>query len=325
MSHVALRVGVWLAIVGAVAGAGLYWASAGATMNDRQGALWEIVVPLAGAAAVLVVWGLVHRRRGREPRVEAVFDVTAPPSGHTPAEVGWLVSYGVTTPQHLAATLVSLYDRGIIAVTPETSIERRTVETDPALAPHEAQLLGWLFGDGTRTTVEDTAAAVKASPGSWQRFFDDFSQALDDSGAASGLVERAADTEEVLSVGLLSSSVIVAGAIGVARVSPVWLACSAAGALVLVFADTLARRSPQGAVLAARWQQFCRTLSTADSQTVADNAAYALALDAASAVPLTAEQRLLAEAVPRWENAYITAAAFLAGPTLAMPGRRRVH
>lgn len=323
MSHVALRVGVWLAIVGAVAGAGLYWAGTEAAMGDQQGAVWEVIVPLVVAAAVVVTWTLVHHLRGREPRVEPVREIPQPPSDHTPAEVGWLVGFGVTTPRHIAATLVSLQDRDVIGVAPDSGVLTRTENSEVALLPHERRVLAWLFENGVQTTVDVTAARIKTAPRSWQRFFEDFSHALDEHGAASGLVERAADTEEVLSVGLLSSSVIVAGAIGVARISPVWLTCTAAGALVLVFADTLARRSPQGAVLAARWQQFCRSLATADSDTVAANAAYALALNAASQLPLTPEQRLLADAAHRWENAYTTAAAFLAGPTLAIPHRRR--
>ena len=320
MNRTLLRVGIWLAIVGAVAGAGRHWSAA--TSNLLTGIFWEIVAPLIAALAVLVVWVLVHNQRGREPPVDGTADVATPPSAHRPAEVGWLVGYGVTTTQHLAATLVDLADRGVITANSATGGVTRTPSPDGEIAPHERIMLDWLFGESTHTTVEEASAAVRAAPRAWQRFFDDFSHALDDSGAASGLVERAADAEEVLSVGLLSASVIVAGAIGVARISPVWLVCTAAAALVLVFADTLARRSPHGAVLASQWQQFCRRMQHADAQTVAVHAAYALALEAAPAVPLTDEQRVLVEAVHRWDHDYVTAAAFLTGPTLALPRRR---
>lgn len=320
MNRTALRVGIWLAIVGAVAGAGRHWSAT--TDQLLSGILPEVVLPLVAAVAVVVVWLVVHSRRGREPRVETTADVVAPPSEHRPAEVGWLVGYGVTTTQHLAATLIDLADRDVIRVAAETGTLTRVSAVEAHLVPHEQLLLDWLFATSTHATVEETSAAVRAAPRSWQCLFDDFSQALDIDGAQSGLVERAADTEEVLSVGLLCASVIVAGAIGVARISPVWLACTAAAALVLVFADTLARRSPHGALLASQWQQFCRRMSDGDAEVVARHAAYALALEAVPSIPLTEGQRVLVEAVRRWDNDYVTAAAFLMGPTLALPRRR---
>lgn len=310
-----VRLAVCAMLIAAVGGTGAYWADARAEMVAGGAAtLPSVVVPLAVALAAAGAWLVVHRRRGREPSVEDVGAVHAPPSDHTPAEVGWLLRYGSTTIDDLAATLIDLVDDGHLTI--DLAAGTIAASGDAPAAPEQRVVVEWLRSGPP--TVAHRTARITANPGAWQQFWWRFCDTLSAAGRRDGLVERAAAAEEILSVGLLSSSVMVAGAVGMARGYPAWLACVAAGAVILVFADTLARRSLQGAQLAARWRAFCSHLSATPAARAA-HLAHAVALDVD--VALTAEQRFLVEVVTQWQRAYVTASAFLSGPTARLRAR----
>ena len=317
------RLLTWMGVVAGVGAAAAFWARHNAA-TDAGGPLVAAVVPVVTAVAVLLVWFAVHRRRGREPRVEALEPVAAPPTSHSPAAVGWLLRYGITTSDDVAATLLDLAARKAVALDTEHRRFRRVPDA-PLQHAGEGTLLAWLFpGEDHVVSVDQRSADITADPRSWQQFHAEFGRVVTEADRVEGLVERTAATEEVMSVGLLSATVIVGGAIGMARGHLLYLACIGAGAAVLVFADTLARRSQQGAVVAAQWRAFCQWLSAAPPEDVRRHLPHAAALGMIPRhVALTDEQRLVIEAVQQWERAYRTASAFLSGPTAVLRVRRR--
>ena len=119
--------------------------------------------------------------------------------------------------------------------------------------------------------------------------------------------------------------------IGMATGRPWYLALVAAGAVVMVFADTFARRSPTGADLAARWLRYRAHLADLALRARDPDAAAAL-LDALPWLPVLdledAAVGLGPDAAPlinaraavhAWHGAHIQATSFLHAP----PPRRR--
>lgn len=321
-SAVGVRILICLVVVVAAAGAGAYWAyQRGGMVASQADPILAVAIPAVVAAGVLALWSQLHRRRGREPAVAVPATVTRPPSDHPPAVVGWLLRFGTVVAEDVAATLIDLVRRDAVAVDAQRGmLGRRVTSPSSSLAAHEQVLLEWLFDvDMDGVPAEGRAAEITGNPRRWETLMDDFSAAVAGQGRSEGLVERTAAAEEVMSVGLLSSGVVVAGTVGMALGYPAWSLCIAAGAVVSVFADTLARRSPAGAELAARWRAYCGHLSSIPDA----RADYAVALDVETT--LTTEEAFLVAAVRRWRDAYVTASAFLKGPTVSLRTGRALH
>ena len=122
---------------------------------------WVYGFPLALLLGMAWLWWI----RGRDPRLGRSKVVQyQPPEGFTPAEVGTLMDQRVDV-RDITSTVIDLAVRGYLTMQPtQTSWLRRNDyrltlvkpwHTDPALAPHERELLEGLFGrEGGRTSVE---------------------------------------------------------------------------------------------------------------------------------------------------------------------------
>lgn len=270
-------------------------------------------LPVLVAVAFLSAWGVLHRRQGREPEATARGPVTARPTGHSPAEVGWLLRRGAVEDVDVVATVVDLHERGLLTV--DGPVWRLTDPTGPpaGVVAHEQVVLDWLFADGPSLDTHERAGRIREEPGTWRRFWRTFTGAVGQAGAGSGLVQTAVDAERVVGAGLVAASVVVAGVIGTARGQPLWLLCVAAGALAMVFTDTLARRSPEGADAAAAWTAFADHLR-ADWAAVDPVRGHALVLGVRGVDTLTV--RAVADTFAAYRELFVAATSYDPGPGL---------
>lgn len=298
----------------------------------------DVVLPVLLAVLFLGTWALAHARRGREPDVGGPLEQRVAPARTPPAELGWLLRFGAVTDADLAATLVDLHRRRHLHLDASgDAIHRVLPEPADPLRPADRVVRDWLLPAGVDSVrVGDVTAAIQAGPTRWQRMWQGFVDAVDAGGAVDGLIERRVGSEAVLALGLSSAAVLCAGVIGMATGRPWWLALVVAGAVVVVFADTFARRSPAGADLAARWLQYRVHLAgyaglqrdPDAAMAVADALPWLPALDlhdvAATAGPDAAPLEHALAAVKAWHGAYLHATSFLALPAARRtPARRR--
>lgn len=284
-------------------------------------------LPLLLAAAALLAWGVAQATHGAEHRVGSTAAPPARtdkrPSGHTPAEVGWLLRFGAVRVADVSATVIDLAGRGVCVLEEVGSGRQRLVRatTPPAeLRPHERTVLDWLFpiGHADLDLVARTAD-ISAQPDRWQRFWLRFKQQLTAQGQDRALVTRSVEAESVLGVGIAGALLLVLGVIGVAQGRPTWLACIVVGAFVMVVADTFAQRSPAGAELAARWRVFGCSVTPGDLAYALPAGRFDTVVAALSADPTTratADQALvIAAAVRGWHDAHVAATSLNAEPS----------
>jgi hypothetical protein len=133
--------------------------------------LWPLGLPLLVFALAFRTW----RRRGRDPRAQAIVVRYEPPDGMSPAELGTLVDNSADI-KDVTATLVDLAVRGYIGIEERTEktllvftstdyafhLLKSREEWD-ALAPHERKFLDALFSmAGTADAAWDVVKAAFA-------------------------------------------------------------------------------------------------------------------------------------------------------------------
>ena len=299
---------------------------------------WDVIGVVA-SLAVLAGWALLHRLRGREYPVPAGLHETEPPSSHTPAEVGWLLRFGEVRHSDLTATLIDLASRGyVIPFRREGRVVAGQGRPPHGLCPHEELVLDWLFADVRECDLDERNADIRREPEKWAAMWERFVDEVRSVGRSNALVERQADSGAVLALGFAGVVVVALGVAGLAASSTGWLACVVAGAAVLAGSTAFARRSPEGALLAARWEAFGRSLRGEAGGTLEtppdlgpQALAYALALhesDAAAAVldahqgsddgprwPTQLIDREIEALVNRWQVSYLAATSIKGEPS----------
>lgn len=289
-------------------------------------------IGLAAGLTVLADWALLHRLRGRQYPVPAVMGETSPPSDHTPAEVGWLLRFGVIRHGDLTATLIHLASRGyLIPYRRDDRLVLGPGRPPEGLHSHELLVFDWLFPGITRECdLEARNAEIRQAPERWAAMWETFVDEVRAVGRSSSLVEREAESPVVVGLGFAGLSVVALGVAGLAASYPGWIACILAGAFVLAASTAFARLSPEGALLAARWEAFGRSLAEAPDAGP-EALAYAVVLheqDAAAAVldahgaratptpwPTQLMDREVQVHVDRWRMSYLVATSVKGEPS----------
>lgn len=122
--------------------------------------LWPLALPLCVFALALRTW----RRRGRDPRAQAVVVTYEPPDGITPAEAGTLVDHKAEI-RDIVSTVTDLAVRGYVGIEERTEKkllglisstdyvfhQRRAPSEWSSLLAHEERFLQGLFGGVTES------------------------------------------------------------------------------------------------------------------------------------------------------------------------------
>lgn len=278
-------------------------------------------IGLAVGLLALLGWAISLRRARRStPEVEAGDSL---PSAHSPAEVGWLLRHGRVQPADLAATIVDLTARGfVVPFRREGGLVLGQGRPPVDLAPHEALVADWLFGDWARQAdLDEQRAAIRARPERWSDLWTGFVERVDAQGQADRLVERDVASSTVTTAAAVGLLLLVGGVIGTAHGHPGWLAPILAGALVLANATAFARRTPEGDALAAAWEAFGARLRTGDGVTP-HALAYAVTLDESPTLPADGDgwpAQLVHDEVEHhvlaWREAYLSATSVRGEPS----------
>lgn len=303
-----------------------------ASPPDQAAILPWSAIGLVAGVTVLAGWALLHRLRGRRYRVPAVMRETSPPSDHTPAEVGWLLRFGVIRHGDLTATLIHLASRGyLIPYRRDDRLVLGPGRPPEGLRSHELLVFDWLFPGITRECdLEARNAEIRQAPERWAAMWETFVDEVRAVGRSSSLVEREAESPAVVGLGFAGLAVVALGVAGLAASYPGWIACILAGAFVLAASTAFARLSPEGALLAARWEAFGRSLAEAPDAGP-EALAYAVVLheqDAAAAVldahgaratatpwPTQLMDREVQVHVDRWRMSYLVATSVKGEPS----------
>lgn len=274
---------------------------------------WDAVGVVVGLA-VLAGWALLQRLRGGEHPVPADLRETRPPSSHTPAEVGWLLRFGEVRHGDLTATLIDLASRGyVIPYRREGRVVAGHGRPRTGLCPHEELVLDWLFpGNVRECDLDERNADIRQEPDKWAALWEHFVDEVRAVGRSNSLVERSADSGAVLGLGFAGLVAVALGVAGVAASHTGWLACVVAGAVVLAGSTAFARRSPEGALLAARWEAFGRSLrgeAVGELDSPPDLGpqalAYAVALHESTAAAAVLDAHQTGDAGGRWPTQLI--------------------
>jgi hypothetical protein len=176
--------------------------------------------------------------------------------------VGWLLRFGDVRHGDLTATLIDLASRGyVIPFRREGRVVVGCGRPPEGLRPHERLVLDWLFPGSVRECdLVMRNVDIARQPDLWTAMWEHFVDEVRSIGRAGALVERQADSEVVLGLGFGGLVVVTLGVAGVAASYMGWLTCIVAGAVVVASCGAFARRSPEGALLAARWEAFGRSL-----------------------------------------------------------------
>lgn len=248
--------------------------------RSRVGATAMSAAAALVAVGLLAGWAALQRAFGREYPVEQPTYERDLPSGHSPAEVGWLLRFGEVQQQDVLATVLDLSRRGhfdmvdrdgttVLLATPGRGRSDR-------LRDYERDVLAWLFPEGrTEVPFSDRALdifrshlqldgagarAAAEDPTGFAGLFGRFVADVDAAGQADGLIERKAGAGPIVLLRFIGLGAVALGAIAMGLGALAAPALIASGALVTAFAGALTRRTREGARLAARWQAFARFL-----------------------------------------------------------------
>jgi uncharacterized protein (DUF983 family) len=220
-----------------------------------------------------------------------------------------MLRFGQVRDSDLTATVIDLAGRGyIIHQRRGTRLVAGRGRPADGVRPHEKLVLDWLFPGITRECdLEARNEEIQRNPGAWADMWDRFVDQVRSVGRSSGLVERGADAPAVLGLGFAGVVVIAVGVAGLAAGYPGWVACIVAGALVVANSTAFARRSPEGALLASRWEAFGRSLrseAAGDAELPPDlgpqSLAYAIALHESDAAASVLGARQAGRGGPGW-------------------------
>lgn len=189
------------------------------------------------------------------------------PTKETPAEVGWLDTFGITKTTDLTGTIIDLARRKYLKVEepPDRSqnvILIATPEGAPRheLAAHEAHTLEWLFSDSSgRVDFNERKYALQANKAKWVTFWNKFTSAIEAIGNEKGLIERKNAYGASCTMLLVGSAAVVAGIVTGILVGPSWVFLSFAGGVMVTSTGGMSsRRSRLGAETWTRWDAFRR-------------------------------------------------------------------
>lgn len=224
-------------------------------------------LPVFLAPALLGLLLLVQWLGGREYKVVAPDYERELPTRETPAEVAWLMRYGKTEVEDITATLLDLARRGFLRIeeqapvgVPEIVLVPTRRQAEGPLHPHESQLLNWVFPGVGVTWMSGLNAAVKANPSLWQGFWPRFKASVADLANSKGLMETGRGGAMQVLLRVFGGLTMVGSAVVGALTALTWVLVVAAGAILVVFAGSVRRRSKIGAQTWARWDAFRRYL-----------------------------------------------------------------
>jgi hypothetical protein len=249
--------------------------------------LFTLAIGVGGGVGLFLLW----YTRGREPAIGPTPPVEDQPPSDLPAPlVGTLVD-GSADLQDAVATLVDLSEQGVVTLN-ETQDARRDVAVtlhrptdDPALRLYERVLLTALFDRGA-TSGEILLSMARARfaaavPVLEQRLH----AAVADEGLFVDNPEQVRRRYTAIGATLVVAGVglsIVGGALLGWAVGAIWLpglALALVGGGLIWLARAMPRRTPRGALEAARWRAFRTHLADEHRQTQLDphHLAYAVA------------------------------------------------
>jgi hypothetical protein len=237
--------------------------------------LLSIAILFGGGVAIFMLW----YSRGREPEIGSVPQMLADPPSQLPAPLAGTLVDGVADLQDAVATLVDLAQRGVLSLKHEGGDVRVSLhapsEADE-LRPYERVLLVALFGRGVAEGESMLSAArtrfAAAVPVLEERLY----EAIAHEGLFVSNPEKTRRRYAALGWGMLvggvALAVIAAMLLGWA-VPIVWLpgvAAAIIGVALVLVARAMPRRTPRGALEAARWQAFRRHLVADEPDDVAE-------------------------------------------------------
>jgi uncharacterized membrane protein len=207
-----------------------------------------LLLPIGAFAFMLRRW----RSQGRDPVGATALPVRyEPPEGLTPAEVGTVLDESADT-LDLTATVLDLAVRGYLVIEEVESTKflflsnrdyrlRRTDLAEAGLKTHEQLLLTALFSSGKSVLTSDLKDKFYAKvPGITQALYKEVS-------GSNGFFPSAPDRVRA-NYRMAGMALLVLGPVaGVVQESPLAIGCGvAAGAIVLLFARHMPRRTPAG-------------------------------------------------------------------------------
>jgi hypothetical protein len=280
--------------------------------------LLTLAIVVGGGIALFLLW----YTRGREPAIGATPRELDQPPSDLPAPLAGTLLDGRADLQDAVAALVDLGDQGVVSMTEEpghsdvlVSLHRPT--DDPALRPYERVLLTALFDSGASSgqiRLSDArtrfAAAVPV-----------LEERLHAAVAAEGLFTE--NPQQVRTRYMALGVVLVAAGLGAAvlagvllgwAVPIIWLpgvALALIGGVTIALAQAMTRRTPRGALEAARWGAFRAHLADEQQQGAIDphHLAYAVAFGMDRAFLRRLEQ--VGSPAPVWYGP---------GPVVVVPG-----
>ena len=132
--------------------------------SDMQRLIWllsdniNLLVALAGLAAMLGYYIPVWRNYGKDPDPGVIFTRYEPPVGYSPASLRYVENMGYDN-ETMTAGVVSLAVKGYLCIEEDdgdhTLVRRHLVGDEPPLAAGERELLGALFEDGDSVELDD--------------------------------------------------------------------------------------------------------------------------------------------------------------------------
>ena len=227
--------------------------------------LLTLAIGVGGGVAVFLLW----YSRGREPHVDPVPGTLPEPPSDLPAPlVGTLVD-GVADLQDAVAILVDLAQRDVLSLKHEggdVRVSLHTATDDPALRSYERVFLTALFGSGVSSGEIMLSSArprfASAVPVLEERLY----AAIADEGLFVANPETTRRRYTGLGWALVVGGVALAilGGLLLGWAVPIaWLpgvALALIGLVLVWVARAMPRRTPRGALEAARWQAFRRHL-----------------------------------------------------------------
>ncbi|MDQ3809023.1 MAG: DUF2207 domain-containing protein [Chloroflexota bacterium] len=223
--------------------------------------LLGLAIVVGGGIGLLMLW----YSRGREPAVGPVASRLTEPPSDLPAPLAGTLIDGSADFQDAVAAIVDLAERDVLSLEPEGADVRvalRRPTDDPSLRRYERVLLAALFGAG----AHDGAILLSQARERFAEAVPVLADRLHEAVAREGLFTR--DPEQTRRRYLALGGVVCAAGIVIAiaatallgwAAQAVWLpgvAVALVGAGLLLLARAMPRRTPRGALEAARWKAF---------------------------------------------------------------------